>query len=101
MQDDPRREIERQASIAERLDVEADPVTGERYVVLDGRLVGKLVWSSKERWGLFYATGEGYVDSHHGLMGKHDDFEEADRHGVGWVAHALASDSHPLSGERR
>lgn len=101
MHDDPNHEIDvRQAAIAERLEVKPDPETpGVRHVELEGQRVGKVVYLGGEEWLVFYRSGYDYRDGLNALMAPLEAVEEADRHGVGWVADAIARGEIRLDGE--
>lgn len=91
MQDDPRRAVEdAQARYAERLDVEPDADPAIRHVVIEGRRLGRLEYRGGDDWHLLYVRDGEAHDSFNDLVAPADDFDEADRHGIGWVADALA-----------
>jgi len=92
MHADPRRDVDdAQSRYAERLHVEpdrGDPVV--RHVMLDAQRLGQLVHQGDDEWALLYLVDGEYRDSLNYLQATLEHVEEADRHGVGWVADALA-----------
>lgn len=97
------REIEdAQARWAERLDIEVD--CGTRYVVLDGRRLGKLAHESDgfvSQWKVFYWVDGEWVEGPCSVEGELEDIDDADLHGVGCVADAISRGQlEPGEGER-
>lgn len=92
MHHDRKRINEAQARLAERLDVEPDPVDpAVRYVVLDGRRLGRLEFDGDATWSLFYWIEGEWRDSLDSVEGDVDDEDrDAALHGIGFVADAIA-----------
>lgn len=77
-----------QATYAERLSAEAGPRPTTRLISLDDVDLAAVEYDADEHtWQVVYLDGTRPSDS---LLGEAEDLEEADRHGIGVVADALA-----------
>jgi hypothetical protein len=78
--------------MAEQMEVISAPdASGERHIILDGELVGKMFYDEAEYSWEAYALIDGELSHAVGHFGEREDVEEAERWAVGYVADLIAA----------